>query len=95
MKARDDPEYGKLFTVRPFVDSMKSNFPEIQVEEYNSVDELIIALKGRSSPKQYVRNKPPQMGNKIFARAGSSGIVETLCCVLLMDSLKGKIIKCS
>ena len=51
-KTRDDPEYGKLFKVRPFVDSIKSNFQEIEVEEYNSVDELIILFKGRSSPKQ-------------------------------------------
>jgi len=34
------------------VDSIKSNFQEIEVEEYNSVDELIILFKGRSSPKQ-------------------------------------------
>jgi len=57
MKARDDPEYDKLFTVRQFVNSIKSSFQEIEVEEYNSVDELI-PFKGRSSPKQYVRNKP-------------------------------------
>ena len=43
--------------------------------EYNSVDELIIPFKGRSSLKQYVRNKPHKWGIKVFARAGSSGIV--------------------
>ena len=75
MKARDDPEYDKLFKVRPFVDSIKSSFREIEVEEYNSVDELIIPFKGRSSLKQYVRNKPHKWGIKVFARAGSSGIV--------------------
>ena len=58
MKGRDDPEYDKLFKVRPFVDSIKSSFQEIEVEEYNSVDELIIPFKGQSSLKQYVRNKP-------------------------------------
>ena len=58
IKDRDDPEYDKLFTVRQFVDSIKSSFQEIQVEEYNSVDELIIPFKGRSSLEQYVRNKP-------------------------------------
>ena len=57
-KAREDPEYDKLFKVRQFVDSIKSSFREIEVEEYNSVDELIIPFKGRSSLKQYVRNKP-------------------------------------
>jgi hypothetical protein len=58
MKVHDDPEYDKLFTARQFVDSIKSSFQEIEVEEYNSVYELIITVKGRSSLKQYFRNKP-------------------------------------
>jgi hypothetical protein len=64
MKARDDPEYGKLFKVRPFVDSIIPSFREIEVEEYNSVDEFIAPFKGRSSLKQYVRNKPHKWGIK-------------------------------
>jgi len=75
MKARNDPEYDKLFKVRPFVDSIKSSFQEREVEEYNSVDELIIPFKGRSSLKHYVRNKPHKQGIQVFARTGSSGIV--------------------
>ena len=62
MKARDYPEYDKLFKVRPFVDSMKSSFWEIEVEEYNLVDELIIPFKCQISLKQYVRNKPHERG---------------------------------
>jgi hypothetical protein len=50
--------------VRLFVDSIKSRFREIEVEEYNAVDELIIPFKGRSSLKQYVRNKPHKWGIK-------------------------------
>jgi hypothetical protein len=42
MTARDDPEYGKLFKVRPFVDNINSSFLKIEVEGNNSVDELII-----------------------------------------------------
>ena len=45
------------------------------MEEYNSVDELIIPCKGQSSLKQYVRNKPHKRGIKVFVRGGSSGIV--------------------
>jgi hypothetical protein len=75
MKARDDPEYDKLFKVRPFVDSFKSSFREIDVEEYSSVDELIIPLKGQSSLKHYIRNKSHKWRIKAFARAGSNGIV--------------------
>ena len=33
IKAYDDPEYDKLFKVRPFVDSIKSSFREIEVED--------------------------------------------------------------
>ena len=58
MKALDDPEYDKLFKVRPFVNSIKSSFREIEVENYNSLDEFITPFKGQSSLKQYVRNNP-------------------------------------
>lgn len=75
MKARDDPNYDKLFKVRPFIDSVKASFLETEPEEYNSVDELIIPFKGRSSLKQYVKNKPHKWGIKVFARAGTSGNV--------------------
>ena len=89
MKACDDPEYDKLFKARPFVDSIKSSFQEIEVEEFNSVDELIIPFKGRSSLKQYVRNKPHKQGIKVFARTGSSGIVYDF-----EVTLKGTVKKC-
>ena len=74
IKARDDSECDKPFKARPFVDSINSSFPEIELEEYNSVDELIIPLKGRSSLKQYVRNRPHKWRIKVFARTGFSGI---------------------
>jgi hypothetical protein len=60
MMTRDDPEHDKLFKVS--LDSIKSSFREIEVEEYNSVDGLIIPFKGRSSLKQY-QEQTPQMGN--------------------------------
>jgi hypothetical protein len=55
--------------------SIKSSFQEIEMEDHNSVDELIIPFKGRSSLKQYVRNKHHKQGIKVFARTVSSGIV--------------------
>ncbi|XP_049792477.1 piggyBac transposable element-derived protein 3-like [Schistocerca nitens] len=75
MKQREDPDYNKLFKVRPFVDKIKQGFSVIEAEEYHSVDELIIPFKGHSSLKQYVKSKPHKWGIKVFARAGSSGIV--------------------
>jgi hypothetical protein len=75
VKTRDDPEYDKLFKVRQFVDSKKSSFREIEVEDYNSVDELKYCFQRSELTKKYVRNKPHKCGIKVFARAGSSGIV--------------------
>ncbi|XP_049940854.1 piggyBac transposable element-derived protein 2-like [Schistocerca serialis cubense] len=75
MKQREDPDYDRLFEVRPFVDKIKQGFSIIEPEEYHSVDELIIPFKGHSSLKQYVKRKPHKWGIKVFARAGSSGIL--------------------
>jgi hypothetical protein len=75
MKPREDPDHDKLFKVRPFIDRIKEYFSHIVADEYNSVDELIIPFRGHSSLKQYVKNKPHKWGIKVFAHAGSSGIV--------------------
>jgi len=75
MKAHNDPGYDRLFKVRTLVDSMKPCFLEIEVEEYSSVDGLIIPFKSQSSLKQYVWNKPHKLGMKVFSRAGYNGIL--------------------
>ncbi|XP_049782512.1 piggyBac transposable element-derived protein 2-like [Schistocerca cancellata] len=75
MKQREDPDYDKLFKVRPFVDKFKQGFSIIEPEEYHSVDKLIIPFKSHSSLKQYVKSKPHKWDVKVFAHAGSSGIV--------------------
>lgn len=48
---------------------------KIQVEEFTSVDEIIIPFKERTQMKQYNKNKPHKWGIKLFAIASSSGIV--------------------
>jgi len=67
--------YDKLHKVRPFITSIQKNLNNIEAEEYNSIDEFIIPFKGRSSLKQYIKNKPHKWGIKVFGRAGSSGII--------------------
>ncbi|PSN48689.1 PiggyBac transposable element-derived protein 3 [Blattella germanica] len=47
----------------------------MEIEEYLSVDEIIIPFKGRSSLKQYNQNKPHKWGIKVFAITSSSGIL--------------------
>ena len=45
-------------------------------EEENSVDEMMVPYKGRTSGiKQYMRGKPHPWGFKIWARTGVSGII--------------------
>ncbi|CAH1958842.1 unnamed protein product [Acanthoscelides obtectus] len=75
MLTHDHPDYDKLFKIRPVIDALKLNMSKIEQEEYNSVDEIMVPFKGRSSLKQFIRNKPHKWGIKIFARAGISGII--------------------
>lgn len=74
-KSRSDPAYDKLFKVRPLIDKLRENFLTIEPEEHNSIDEIMIPFKGRSSLKQYIKIKPHKWGIKVFSRAGISGIV--------------------
>lgn len=75
LKQRTDPDYDKLFKIRPVLDAIRKNMATLEPEEHNSVDEIIIPFKGRSSIKQYIKNKPHKWGFKMFARAGSSGLL--------------------
>lgn len=72
IKPRIDPACDKLFKVRPVIDTIKI---KIDPEEHNSVDEIMIPFKEPSSLKQYIRNNPHKWRIKVFARAGTSGIV--------------------
>lgn len=72
---RDHPDYDKLFKIRPLLDKLKQKFSLIENEECQSVDEIMIPFKGRSSLKQFMQNKPHKWGIKVFARAGVSGII--------------------
>lgn len=75
MKSRNDPEYDKLYKVRPLLDCLSNYMKTLEPEEYQAVDEQIIPFKGRNHLKQYVKNKPHKWGYKVFMRAGSSGLM--------------------
>ncbi|XP_051171325.1 piggyBac transposable element-derived protein 3-like [Leptopilina boulardi] len=89
IKSRDHENYDRLYKIRPFIDALKKNLSKLKNEEYNSVDEVIIPLRGHnSSLNQYIRGKAykhqksqkcryncPCMGFKMFARFGKSGIL--------------------
>ena len=67
---RPDPAYDKLGKIRPVIDHLSEQFlsaynPHQQV----SIDEAMVAFKGRSSMKQYIPKKPIKRGFKAWVRA--------------------------
>ncbi|XP_054087559.1 piggyBac transposable element-derived protein 4-like isoform X2 [Zeugodacus cucurbitae] len=72
---KEDLNYDKLYKIRPLLDIIRENFNKLPQEEHQSVDEQIIAFKGRSTYKQYNPAKPHKWGLKMFTRAGTSGLV--------------------
>ncbi|XP_050338956.1 piggyBac transposable element-derived protein 3-like [Bactrocera neohumeralis] len=72
---KGDSNYDKLHKVRPLLDKFKEKYNQIPQEEYQSIDEQIIAYKGHNSMKQYLPKKPHKWGFKMFTRAGASGIM--------------------
>jgi len=72
----DDQKKDKLWKIRPWLDKLQQNCQAVVPEEHNSVDEMMVAYKGRtSSIKQYIRAKPHPWGFKILARTTATGIL--------------------
>ncbi|XP_037576721.1 piggyBac transposable element-derived protein 3 [Dermacentor silvarum] len=62
--------------MRPVIDALNEAFcSAVDCEEYQSVDEMVIPFKGRSSIKQYLPSKPKRWGFKVWVRAGVSGYI--------------------
>jgi len=56
---RQDPNYDKLYKIRPMIDILNNNFKEMWKPYRNqSVDKSMIKFKGKSSIKQYLPAKP-------------------------------------
>lgn len=64
-----------MWKVRCWVEGLRENLTKITPLQNQSVDKVIVAFKGRSGLKQYLRNKPRKCGFKLWARAGKDGIV--------------------
>jgi len=64
---RDSPKYDKLFKLRPVLDLLNQLFKlAFSLPQYLSIDEMMIAFKGRNSMKQYIQNKPIKRGFKVW-----------------------------
>ncbi|XP_071116851.1 piggyBac transposable element-derived protein 3-like [Haliotis cracherodii] len=64
-----------MWKLCPWLEALKERCKEIPQEEHSAVDEVMIPFKGKSSVKQYMRNKPHKWGFKMWGRAGASGIL--------------------
>jgi len=63
---RGDPNYDKLYKLRPLIDGINERFQSQCIQTTSqSVDEGMIAFKGRSSLKQYMPLKPIKRGYKV------------------------------
>ncbi|XP_061170245.1 piggyBac transposable element-derived protein 2-like [Saccostrea echinata] len=75
MSVTDEQKKDKLWKVRPWIEQLRNRFLEIPPEENHAVDELMVSFKGKSSLKQYIRDKPNPWGFKLWGRAGASSIL--------------------
>ena len=71
--ARGQPEYDKLYKVRPFLDAVVKNFQACYTPSENlSIDESMVGFKGRLAFLQYMPKKPQKWGMKAWVLADSS-----------------------
>lgn len=71
---RDDPDFDKLYKVRPLLDHLSQKFNDCFLLSQNvSIDESMIKFKGRSTIKQYMPKKPIKRGYKVWVLADQSG----------------------
>lgn len=74
MPSRDDPNYDRLFKIRPSVDHLNKQYQQCyNPSEDQSIDESMIKSKGRSSVKQFMPLKPIKRGYKARVRADMYG----------------------
>ncbi|GFO20793.1 PiggyBac transposable element-derived protein 4 [Plakobranchus ocellatus] len=60
----------RVWKLQPWLEDLKLNLEKIPTQENQSVNEIMVAFKGRSKLKQFMRNKPHRWGIKIWARVG-------------------------
>lgn len=76
MPQKGEPNYDKLYKLRPLLDMLSENFIKFyKPSEKQAVDESMVKFKGRSTLKQYNPQKPIKRGFKIWVRADEHGFV--------------------
>ncbi|XP_049855405.1 piggyBac transposable element-derived protein 3-like [Schistocerca gregaria] len=70
----NETSYNQIADVMPLY-QLKNNFLITKLEEYNSIEELIIPLKSHTSLRHSIKSKPHKWGINVFAQAGVSGYI--------------------
>ena len=55
----------RIWKIRSWIAQLPQNLERIPPGEHQSVDEIMVAFKGKSTLKQYIRNKPHKWGLKL------------------------------
>ena len=70
--SKSNKESDKGCKIRPLIDHFNKVFPETMSDDSEqTIDEHMVKFKGRSSMKQYVKNKPIKWGFKFWFRCAS------------------------
>lgn len=73
MLLREDPDYDKLFKVRPLLEALSVTFrSEYRPSKFVSVDEGMVKYKGSLGFKQYMPLKPVKRGIKVWVLADAT-----------------------
>lgn len=77
IKSRNEHGFDKLFKIRPTLDiltvTFKSCYNPTRIQSI--YESMIVYVKGKSSIKQYMPNKPTKRGYKVWTRADAFGYV--------------------
>ena len=65
----------KLWKLKPWLSSSRENFLKVSPEEFQSIDEIMVPFKGKSSLRQYMPAKPHKWGFKLWGRSGVSAFL--------------------
>jgi hypothetical protein len=69
---RGQPGYDPLHKIRPLLEALSQTFPQCYVPRKElSIDEAMVAFKGKSFMKQYLPAKPTKWGFKVWTLAES------------------------
>ena len=73
----DEDKVDRVWKLRPWIEKLQTNLSIVSCDEFQSVDEIMVAFKGRSILRMYMQKKPKKWGIKLWGRASPSGILHT------------------